>query len=315
MGNVIGSILFQPPEPSRLRENKIIWLQTALGNSIPSFFIEHESNNNNNNNRSSSKSSSSSQPITILYSHANAEDLGCIYPWCKYLSKHLKVNIFAYDYTGYGLAKDQGPPTEAKCYADIDAAYDYLRYHLDIAASQIVLYGRSLGSGPSCYLAAETSLATDEDTVGGLILHAPFTSVFRIVIESGCTLMGDQFPNIDFCPNIDTPTLLIHGKVDKVVPVSHSMSLYQTLSSESKTPPLFIEDMGHNNVQVEVREEFLLHITAYLERYLRSRSTSILRKRSSSVGIAVSGSGNGVSSSKQRLSVKAKNSKLQYHRH
>lgn len=45
---------------------------------------------------------------TILYSHANAEDLGNIYPWCKFLSKMLGVNIFAYDYTGYGLAMDQG---------------------------------------------------------------------------------------------------------------------------------------------------------------------------------------------------------------
>ena len=47
---------------------------------------------------------------TILYSHANAEDLGNIYPWCKFLSKMLGVNIFAYDYTGYGLATDQGEP-------------------------------------------------------------------------------------------------------------------------------------------------------------------------------------------------------------
>ncbi len=45
---------------------------------------------------------------TILYSHANAEDLGNIYPWCKFLSKMLGVNVFAYDYTGYGLATDQG---------------------------------------------------------------------------------------------------------------------------------------------------------------------------------------------------------------
>jgi hypothetical protein len=49
---------------------------------------------------------------TILYSHANAEDLGNIYPWCKFLSKMLGVNIFAYDYTGYGLATGQGECSE-----------------------------------------------------------------------------------------------------------------------------------------------------------------------------------------------------------
>lgn len=259
MGNIVDSILFQPPEPSRLKENKLIWLKTALGHKIPAFHIEYE------------KMNAREPPITILYSHANAEDLGCIYPWCKYLSRQLKVNIFAYDYTGYGLAMPEGRPNETKCYADIDAAYDYLRLKLAIPASQIVLYGRSLGSGPSCYLAAQTSESQGEETVGGLILHAPFMSVFRIVIESGCTLLGDQFPNIDFIPSVETPTLLIHGRLDKVVPVEHSMYLYEKLSEESRTPPLFIDEMGHNNVQLVVRDMFLNHLNRYLDKYIRPR--------------------------------------------
>lgn len=263
MGNIVDSILFQPPPPSRLKENKIIWLRTALNKKIPAFHIEYPQT-----------SSNKVPPITILYSHANAEDLGCIYPWCKYLSRQLKVNIFAYDYTGYGLATDEGKPNESQCYADIDAAYDYLRLRLNIPASQIVLYGRSLGSGPSCYLASETSMSPDEDTVGGLILHAPFMSVFRIVLESGCTLIGDQFPNVDYCPNIDTPTLLIHGKVDRVVPVSHSQTLYSKLRPSSQTPPLFIDEMGHNNVQLMVRDLFLEHLKNYLDTYVRGRKRS-----------------------------------------
>jgi len=262
MGNVIDSILFQPPEPSRLKESKIIWLNTSLGSKIPAFHIEYTN---------ASTRSNVGPPITILYSHANAEDLGCIYPWCKYLSKQLRVNIFAYDYTGYGLAKEQGSPNEASCYADIDAAYDFLRVRMGVPANQIVLYGRSLGSGPSCYLASETSSADDEDTVGGLILHAPFMSVYRIVFESGCTLLGDQFPNVDYVPNVKTPTLLIHGKKDKVVPVEHSMLLHDSLLADSKTPPLFIDEMGHNNVQLVVRDIFLDHINTYLDKYIRAK--------------------------------------------
>ena len=270
MGNLVDSILFQPPAPSRLKENKIVWLRTALGHRIPAFHIEYPHNQTSNH---------KTPPITILYSHANAEDLGCIYPWCKYLSRQLKVNIFAYDYTGYGLATEEGKPNEAQCYADIDAAYDYLRLRLNIPAHQIVLYGRSLGSGPSCYLAAETSVADDEETVGGLILHAPFLSVFRIVLESGCTLMGDQFPNVDYIPNVITPTLLIHGKVDKVVPVHHSSTLYDRMNEESRTPPLFIEEMGHNNVQMVVRDIFLDHLKDYLDVYVRSKATRKMKSK------------------------------------
>ena len=128
-----------------------------------------------------------------------------------------------------------------------------------------------MGSGPSCYLAAETSIADDEDTVGGLILHAPFLSVFRIVLESGCTLIGDQFPNVDYIQNVLTPTLLIHGTADKVVPSHHSRTLYRKLQEQSKTPPLFIDDMGHNNVQLVVRDLFLDHLKDYLDKYVRAK--------------------------------------------
>jgi len=176
--------------------------------------------------------------------------------------------VFAYDYTGYGLAYSQGPPSEGQCYADIDAAYSYLRNSLNIPANQIVLYGRSLGSGPSSYLAARTS-ESNEENVGGLVLHAPFLSVFRIVIESGCTLMGDQFPNVDFFPVIEVPTLLIHGKIDRVVPFQHSVVLHDTLRPQFRTMPLFIE-MGHNNVPEDVRRYFLDHLSEYIEKYVRS---------------------------------------------
>ena len=97
-------------------------------------------------------------------------------------------------------------------------------------------------------------------------------SVFRIVIESGCTLLGDQFPNIDYVPNIDTPTLLVHGRLDKVVPVEHSMYLYEKLPDSSRTPPLFIDEMGHNNVQLVVRDMFLSHLNRYLDKYIRPRA-------------------------------------------
>ena len=58
-------------------------------------------------------------------------------------------------FTGYG--KSQGTPNEYSCYSDIEAAYHYLLHTRKLLPEQIVLYGRSLGSGPSCYLAAKTA--------------------------------------------------------------------------------------------------------------------------------------------------------------
>ncbi|KAL3793459.1 hypothetical protein ACHAW5_001634 [Stephanodiscus triporus] len=203
---------------------------------------------------------------TVLYSHANAEDMGNIYPWCKFLSKMLGVNIFAYDYTGYGLATDQGPPSEDYCFADITAAYAYLTGILQIPPSSIVLYGRSLGSGPSCFLAART--AEEGDAVGGLILHAPFLSVYRIVIDSGCTLPGDRFPNVDFAPSIRSPVLLIHGTKDTIVPFNHSERLLETIMEPYRAEPVFIKGMGHNNVHASVRPMFIDRLRRYLDRHV-----------------------------------------------
>jgi abhydrolase domain-containing protein 17 len=112
MGDTVSTLLFQPPPPTKLKENKIIWLKTSKGKRIPGFYIYFSNENGEEVSRSLTvkelQSADTSQGITILYSHANAEDLGSIYPWCKFLSKMLRVNLFAYDYTGYGMAYDEG---------------------------------------------------------------------------------------------------------------------------------------------------------------------------------------------------------------
>lgn len=92
-----------------------------------------------------------------------------------------QVNVLSYDYRGYGL--HPGVPTEASCYADVEGAYDLLTKEFKIPPSRIILYtniivisalsacsaltltplvslstpldfryGRSIGSGPTCYL-------------------------------------------------------------------------------------------------------------------------------------------------------------------
>lgn len=112
MGDTVSSLLFQPPPPSKLKEHKIVWLSTKRGNKIPGFYISYRRQGGIESCRSlTTDEIRDSQPqdgITLLYSHANAEDLGSIYPWCKFLSKMLQVNLFAYDYSGYGMAMEDG---------------------------------------------------------------------------------------------------------------------------------------------------------------------------------------------------------------
>ena len=85
-------------------------------------------------------------------------------------------------------------------YRNIEAAYKYLRNVRKIPASQIILYGRSLGSGPSCYMASKTAVMGD--SVGGLILHSPFLSVYKVVADFGFHMAGDMFNNEKRAANV-----------------------------------------------------------------------------------------------------------------
>lgn len=171
MGDAISSLLFQPPPPTYLHPSRHFWLNTATGSRIPAFYIERPN-----------------AQVTILFSHGNAEDLGMIYDWFNDLARVVRVNIMAYDYTGYG--KSNGSPCEENCYADIDAAYQYLLDVRRLQPEQIVLYGRSLGSGPSCYLAAKT--AKEGHSVGGVILQSPLLSAYRVAFDFRFTMVGDK---------------------------------------------------------------------------------------------------------------------------
>ena len=139
-----------------------------------------------------------------------------------------------------------------------------------------MLYGRSLGSGPSCHIAAKTALlhkpdaeyGTDDGPVGGLILHAPFLSVFRVVLDTGCTLPGDKFPNLDVLPMVKSPVMLVHGTSDQIVPFHHSERLFHCIPPECRARPLYIEGMSHNNVHSQVRPMFVDRLTEYLEAHV-----------------------------------------------
>jgi pimeloyl-ACP methyl ester carboxylesterase len=175
MGDAISSLLFQPPPPTYLHPSRHFWLNTSKGSRIPAFFIERPNAH-----------------VTILFSHGNAEDLGMIYDWFNDLARVLRVNIMAYDYTGYG--KSNGSPTEECCYADIEAAFQYLIEVRRLQPEQIVLYGRSLGSGPSCYLAQKT--AREGHSVAGLILQSPLLSAYRVAFDFRFTMVGDKVSSL-----------------------------------------------------------------------------------------------------------------------
>lgn len=90
-------------------------------------------------------------------------------------------------------------------YDDIETVYLYLTENLNIPSDNIILFGRSIGSGPSCYLAEKYKVA-------GVMLHAPLMSALRVVFSNlRWTFWFDKFPNIDRMKNFDCPVYIVHG--------------------------------------------------------------------------------------------------------
>jgi hypothetical protein len=115
---------------------------------------------------------------TIIYSHGNATDIGAMHFMQIVMGKGLQCNVIMYDYSGYG--ESGGVPLESNTYNDIEMVYDYALSNVvqNGEEKQIVIYGQSVGSGPSCYLCSK------RPGVGGLILHSPFMSGMRVLTPS-----------------------------------------------------------------------------------------------------------------------------------
>ena len=217
----------------------------------------------------------------MLFSHGNAEDLGLIYDWFREFARALKVNVLAYDYTGYGLSQNEGErPSEADVLADVEAAFDYLANVLNIKPETIILYGRSLGSGPSCHLAQLQSKRGQ--SVAGVILQSPLMSAFRVALRFRFSLPGDAFCNIDKVSSINSPVFIIHGTHDEVVPFSHGQELYLALQENSKYRPFWVDNAGHNNIELLCREndEFFHRLKDFI-RFVESRKETGNSRQSS----------------------------------
>mmetsp|Transcript_9052 Transcript_9052/g.17282 ORF Transcript_9052/g.17282 Transcript_9052/m.17282 type:complete len:512 (-) Transcript_9052:39-1574(-) len=179
--------------------------------------------------------------LVILFFHANAEDLGMSFSILKHMQEQFKVNVLAVEYPGYGLLQGL-QPSEDGVYEVALTTFRYLIDHVGARYSQLILMGRSLGSGPAVHLAAQYP-------VGGLILVSAFCSI-RAAVQSivGRVLawpFRERFPNLRTIANVSCPTLFIHGESDSLIPMEHALRLFKRCRARKLliTPPA----MEHNS--------------------------------------------------------------------
>ncbi len=181
--------------------------------------------------------------FVLLFSHGNAEDIGQNEDFFELANQH-GLSVFAYDYRGYGLS--DGRPGEKNTYQDITAAYQYLTETLHVSPQRIIILGRSVGSGPSVWLAAQKPAA-------GLILESPFVSAFRVVTKYRI-LPFDPYDNLSRIKNVRCPVLIIQGREDEVVGFWHGPVLYEAANEPKMN--FWVENAGHNDLLWVAGEEY-----------------------------------------------------------
>ncbi|XP_050228787.1 uncharacterized protein LOC126677996 [Mercurialis annua] len=196
--------------------------------------------------------------LTVLYSHGNAADLGQMFDLFYELSLHLKVNLMGYDYTGYG--QSSGKPSEQNTYADIEAAYRCLEERYGVKEEDIILYGQSVGSGPTL------DLATRLPKLRAVVLHSPIASGLRVMYPVKRTYWFDIYKNVDKIPMVNCPVLVIHGTSDDVVDWSHGKQLWDLC--KEKYEPLWVK--GGNHCDLELYPQYIRHLKKFVSAIERS---------------------------------------------
>ncbi len=155
----------------------------------------------------------------VIFAHGNAELIDF---WPEEFSNFtpLGIGVLLVEYPGYG--RSEGTPSQRSTIEAFVAAYDALVARKDVDPSRIILFGRSVGGGVVCALAAERPSTA-------LILLSTFTSVRSLASKFLVPgfLVRDRFDNLAVVSSYSGQVLVIHGRHDSLIPYEHGVALYR----------------------------------------------------------------------------------------
>ena len=158
---------------------------------------------------------------TLVFFHGNAGNLLNRVHKLNELSK-LDLNILLISWRSF--SGNKGKPTEENLYYDARQIVKWLKTQ-GLDNKDIVLYGESLGTGVAIELASKNNF-------GGIILESPFTSmvdtakIYYPYLPVNL-LLRDRYDSKSKIKNIKSPVLIMHGKMDNIVPQRMGLELFE----------------------------------------------------------------------------------------
>lgn len=176
-------------------------------------------------------------PKAIVYFGGNGEDVSFNLPaFAVAFPDHA---LYLMNYRGYGGSS--GSPSEASIQQDALALFDAVHSkHPDV-----VVMGRSLGSGVAVRLASERPAAR-------LVLITPYSSIAELAARQFPYfpvkwLLRDKFESWRYAPRIRVPTLLVSAQNDEIIPRASTEDLYARFT-EGVASLQVIPGVGHNTI-------------------------------------------------------------------
>lgn len=150
------------------------------------------------------------------------------------------ISFLACEYRGYG--RSGGTPSEAALLADAQRWYDWLASRPEVDSPRIIVHGISLGGGVAVGLAGRRPAAA-------LVLESTFSSVSGLAARYLVPppFVRHPFRSDRILARLDVPVLLVHGRRDIVIPVSHS----RRLARLAPRATLIETDAGHDDYRTQ----------------------------------------------------------------
>ncbi len=173
----------------------------------------------------------------VIYFGGNAEGVSASLPELSMAFPDRAIYLM--NYRGYGGSS--GAPSEAALHQDAIALFD--KVHASHA--QVVVVGRSLGSGVAVRLATQRPLER-------LVLVTPYDSLQDLAAAQFRWfpvrwLLTEKFESGRYAPLISVPTMIIAAEHDEVIPRS-STDLLHARFSQGVARFVVLPGTGHNTI-------------------------------------------------------------------
>jgi fermentation-respiration switch protein FrsA (DUF1100 family) len=199
----------------------------------------------------------------LLYFHGNGE-IAADYDDIARLYTQLDITLLVADYRGYGTSG--GRPAATHLLADAITVFDGLGGILEehgLMPTRLYAMGRSLGSAAAIEVAVHAG-----ERLAGLIVESGFADTFALLHRLGLWVQGadeerDGFGNAAKLSRVRTPTLIIHGEDDRLIPAADGQELYRQSGAADKRL-LLIPGAGHNDLMFVGMRAYLGAVRAFV---------------------------------------------------